>query len=168
MGAKEAVARLLARLDLNPIILHEQPNKGRTVIETFEAYSDVGFAVPLLTPDDIGATKTTPEKLLSRARQNVILELGYFIGRLSRTRVCALYVEGVELPSDIHGVLYVPLDAGGVWRWKLASIRTLCQRLIECNGNNEDFRAISAELQTALSKQIDQMRSQLKGTHQPD
>jgi predicted nucleotide-binding protein len=120
-GTKETVARFLGKLDLNPIILNEQPNKGRTIIEKFKEHSDVGFAVALLTPDDIGAPKSSPDKLTPRARQNVILELGYFIGKLSRARVCGLYVEGVELPSDIHGVLYVPLDSAGAWRWKLAS-----------------------------------------------
>lgn len=120
-GTKETVARLLGKLGLNPIILHEQPNKGRTVIEKFEAHSDVGFAVALLTPDDLGGPKSSPDKLNSRARQNVILEMGYFIGKLGRARVCALYIEGVEIPSDIHGVLYVPLDSTGAWRWKLAN-----------------------------------------------
>lgn len=114
----QTVARFLERLDLQPIILHEQPNLGRTVIEKFEAHADVGFAVVLLTPDDLGMLASA-EKLNPRARQNVILELGYFIGRLGRARVCALYVEGVEIPSDIHGVLYVPYDSG--WRLKLAN-----------------------------------------------
>jgi predicted nucleotide-binding protein len=118
---KETVARFLEKLDLNPVILHERPNQGKTVIEKFEAHSDVGFAVVLLTPDDVGALASSPEKLNSRARQNVILELGYFIGKLSRARVCALYREGVEIPSDIHGVLYVPYDEGGGWRLKLAN-----------------------------------------------
>jgi predicted nucleotide-binding protein len=116
----ESVARFLEKLDLHPIILHEQPNMGRTVIEKFEAHADVGFAVVLLTRDDIGGL-ASGGKLEPRARQNVILELGYFIGRLGRSRVCALYVEGVEIPSDFHGVVYVPYDAAGGWRLKLAS-----------------------------------------------
>jgi predicted nucleotide-binding protein len=116
----ETVARFLEKLDLHPIILHEQPSMGRTVIEKFEAHADVGFAVVLLTPDDMGGLAAGGE-LRPRARQNVILELGYFIGRLSRARVCALYVEGVEIPSDIHGVVYVPYDAAGGWRLKLAN-----------------------------------------------
>jgi predicted nucleotide-binding protein len=115
---KESAARFLEKLDLHPIILHEQPNKGRTVIEKFEAHSDVGFAVVLLTPDDV--CRESPEQITRRARQNVILELGYFIGKLSRARVCALYREGVELPSDIHGVLYIPYDEGNGWRLQLA------------------------------------------------
>jgi predicted nucleotide-binding protein len=119
-AAKEAVARFLEKLDLHPIILHEKPNMGRTVIEKFEAHSDVGFAVVLLTPDDEGGPALSGRQL-KRARQNVILELGYFIGKLGRARVCALYKEGVEIPSDIHGVLYVPYDASNGWRLKLAN-----------------------------------------------
>ena len=116
----ESAARFLEKLDLHPIILHEQPSMGRTVIEKFEAHADVGFGVVLLTPDDIGGL-ASGGKLEPRARQNVILELGYFIGRLGRSRVCALYVEGVEIPSDIHGVVYILYDAAGGWRLKLAS-----------------------------------------------
>lgn len=78
--AKETVARFLQRLGLEPIILHEQANEGRTVIEKIEIFSDVGFAVVLLTPDDLGAEKADPVKLKARARQNVVLELGYFSG----------------------------------------------------------------------------------------
>lgn len=124
---KESVARFLERLRLEPIILHEQANSGRTIIEKFEAFSDVGFAIVLLTPDDIGASSSAPKELKPRARQNVILELGYFMGRLSRYRVCALYKQGVEIPSDYQGVLYVELDSAGAWRTKLA------QELVEAN-----------------------------------
>lgn len=75
-AAKEATARFLEKLDLQPIILHEQASGGRTIIEKFEKYSgDVGFAVVLLTPDDLGAAQKEPEKLQPRARQNVVLEL---------------------------------------------------------------------------------------------
>ncbi len=119
-AVRESVARFLERLELQPVILHEQPNKGRTIIEKFEAHSDVGFAVVLLTADDMG-TLASEDHLRPRARQNVILELGYFIGKLGRARVCAVYVEGVELPSDIHGILYVPYDNSNGWRLKLAN-----------------------------------------------
>lgn len=118
--AKEKVARFLDRLRLEPIILHEQANEGRTVIEKFEVHADVGFAVVLLTPDDVGAPASEPKDLKSRARQNVVLELGYFLAKLKRNRVCALYKKGVEIPSDYQGVLYVELDSAGGWSIKLA------------------------------------------------
>jgi len=114
---RESVARLITQLDLDPIILHEQPNKGRTIIEKFVEYSDVGFAVVILTADDRGGkSDERPESYAPRARQNVILELGFFLGRLGRERVCALYEDGVEIPSDYEGVLFVPLDKAGAWR----------------------------------------------------
>lgn len=118
--SKESTARFIERLGLEPIILHEQASSGRTVIEKFEVYSDVGFAVVLLTPDDVGGLATEPTNLTGRARQNVILELGYFLGRLTRRRVVALYKKGVEMPSDYQGVLYVEHDTAGSWRTKLA------------------------------------------------
>jgi predicted nucleotide-binding protein len=88
----------------HPIVLHEQASRGKTVIEQFEAHADVEFAVVLLTGNDVGAAKSEPAKLQPRARQNVILELGCFTGRIGRDRVCALYENGVELPSDYDGV----------------------------------------------------------------
>lgn len=120
-GALHHTARYLESLDLVPIILHEQPSAGRTIIEKFVDYSDVGFAVVLLTPDDRGGLAEAPiEEQQLRARQNVILELGYFLGKLGRSRVCALYSKGVEVPSDYSGVLFVPLDESGGWRLTLA------------------------------------------------
>ncbi len=118
--AKESVARFLERLGLETVILHERPDRGRTIIEKFEAHVEVGYAVILLTADDLGGVREEDPTLTARARQNVILELGYFLGALGRTRVCALREEGVEVPSDLSGVLYVPLDPGGAWKLRLA------------------------------------------------
>jgi predicted nucleotide-binding protein len=118
---KNAVARLLEKLELQPVILHEQPNKGRTIIEKFLDYADVAFAVVLLTPDDLGGMVAgDPSKFKPRARQNVILELGFFLGKLTRQRVAAIYSDGVELPSDYSGVLFIPYDAGGAWQYQIA------------------------------------------------
>jgi predicted nucleotide-binding protein len=117
----QLVAQFLRKLDQAVVVLREQPNQGRTIIEKIEDYSDVGFAVVLLTPDDRGGPASAPPgKQRMRARQNVLLELGYFLGRLSRSRVCALYAHGVEIPSDYSGVLYVELDPDGGWRLELA------------------------------------------------
>lgn len=116
-GVREAVARFIAALGFQPIILHERANEGRTVIEKVEAHGDVGFAVVLLTPDDEGCAKG--EAPAPRARQNVVLELGYFIGRLGRNRVCALKRGEVEIPSDFGGVVYETFDASGGWKQAL-------------------------------------------------
>jgi predicted nucleotide-binding protein len=117
-GPRYAVARFLEKAGFEAVILSEQPNQGRTIIEKFEAHADVGFAVILLTPDDEGSARG--KDLQPRARQNVILELGYFIGRLGRDRVCALRSAGLEIPSDILGVIWTEYDKNGGWRTGLA------------------------------------------------
>lgn len=139
---------LLEEVGLNPIILHEQPSKGMTLIEKLEKYSDVGFAFIILTPDDLGLSKKELAKIFSpamhinepnmeeimkflidadrkdmvylligemerlkdRARQNVVLEFGYFIGKLGRGNVCCLYKGIIELPSDMGGICYVHFE----------------------------------------------------------
>jgi predicted nucleotide-binding protein len=132
-AAKEAVARVLSQLDLKPIILNEKADAGLTIIEKFEKHANVAFAVILLTPDDIGCAKKKPEQRKPRARQNVILEFGYFLGKLGRGKVCALYKEGVELPSDLYGILYVSMDASGAWKFRLA--KELAQAGIKVDSN---------------------------------
>jgi predicted nucleotide-binding protein len=119
-AAKEQAARFIERIGLNAIILHERPNAGATIIEKFEHFSEVSFAVVILTDDDLGCCKSDQGNLQPRARQNVIFELGYFIAKLGRRRVCALYSNNVELPSDISGVAYLQLDDAGAWKLKLA------------------------------------------------
>ncbi|HEU5408470.1 MAG TPA: nucleotide-binding protein, partial [Nitrospira sp.] len=117
--AKRTVASFLKNLNLEPIILHEQPNKSRTIIEKFEQHTDVAFAVVLLTPDDFGGSVSTRRKTKLRARQNVVFEFGYFVGKLGRKRVCALMAGKIEKPSDIDGVLYIPFEADGEWQIEL-------------------------------------------------
>jgi len=118
--AKQTVARCLEKLELEAIVLREQPSQGRTIIEKFEDHADVGFVVVLLTPDDVGAAKDDRSSLQLRARQNVVFEMGFFSGKLGRQRVCALHKGGVEIPSDFAGVVWVPMDPGGAWRFELA------------------------------------------------
>lgn len=155
---KNEVEDFLKSLNLEPIILHKQADLGKTIIEKVEFYSDVGFAIILLTADDFGGLppsknyemlrsyaktpgqfqylskdntlKITAEfiefikeivnQLNPRARQNVIFEFGYFIGKLGRGKVAALCEEKIERPSDIDGLLYTPLDELGEWKKKLA------------------------------------------------
>jgi predicted nucleotide-binding protein len=119
-AAKEAAARFVEKLGLHAIILHEQTNEGRTVIEKFERHADVRFAVVLLTPDDVGTSACGRDNGRPRARQNVLFELGYFVGRLGRQKVCMLVKGDIEIPSDYGGVLYVRMDKEGMWRVLLA------------------------------------------------
>lgn len=132
--AREAVARFVSTMGFTPIILHEQANRGRTVIEKVEANSDVGFAVVLLTPDDVGKAKNN-EFLEPRVRQNVLLELGYFIGRLGREHVCALKRGEVEIPSDFAGIVWETMDTGPGWKHALG-------RELEAAGHDIDWNKV--------------------------
>lgn len=121
-GAMKAeVARTVQLLTgRNPVILHEKPNRGRTLIEKFEGHAaEAGFVVVLATADDLGRARTA-EANRPRARQNVVFEWGFFVGALGRDKVAVLYEDGVELPSDIVGVAYIPLRGGGEWKHELA------------------------------------------------
>ena len=118
-SVKQATARTLSKLGLEPIILHEKPDGGKTIIEKFEENSSkIGFAIILLTNDDEGKAKTETD-LKARARQNVIFEMGYFIGKLGRDRVFLLLEEGVEKPGDLDGIVYTPMDSHEGWKLKL-------------------------------------------------
>lgn len=132
--ARETVARFVEKIGLVAIILHEQANKGRTVIEKVEANSDVGFAIVLLTPDDVGRSVASDE-LEPRARQNVLLELGYFIGQLGREKVCALKKGTLEIPSDFAGVVWENMDDAGGWKHALA-------RELEASGQAIDWNQV--------------------------
>lgn len=106
-----------------PIILHQEPNGGRVLIEKLEdSAASVGYAIVLLTGDDVGranALESADDR--PRARQNVVFEMGFFFGLIGRRRVAVLYEEGLEHPSDINGLVYVALDAAGAWKGKIAS-----------------------------------------------
>ena len=124
-GTKETVARYLSKLGLDPVILHEQPDKGRTIIEKFEQHSDVACAVVILSPDDEAWLKNEPSVVEGRARQNVIFEMGFFVGRLGRNRTFALLLKGVTKPSDVDGLLYIPMHGSDDDTWKLLLLREL-------------------------------------------
>jgi predicted nucleotide-binding protein len=109
--------------ELDPVILHDEPSMGRTIIEKFEAVGGgAAFAVVLLTSDDIGRSAEAEDDapFEERARQNVVLELGFFVGSLGRSRVAVLYESGVTKPSDIDGLVYIPYDDQGAWTVLLA------------------------------------------------
>lgn len=119
-GTKHEVARYLEQLGLEVTILHERPNKGRTLISKFsEEAAGISFAVVLMTPDDVGGLARKGRKR-PRARQNVVFELGYFIGKLGPEHVCALVAGEVERPSDFEAVVFEKFDSRGAWRSALA------------------------------------------------
>lgn len=117
--AKTEAARFIEKLGFSAIILHEQASSGKTIIEKIEAHTNVGFAIVLYTPCDIGglAGEKAPK---SRARQNVVFEHGYLISKLGRKNVCALVKGDIEIPNDVSGLVYVPLDSHGAWHLSVA------------------------------------------------
>jgi predicted nucleotide-binding protein len=121
---KNTVARYIDNLGLTPVVLHEQANKGRTIIEKFVDFSNVSFAIVLITYDDLGCDKEiykSKKNLEYRARQNVIFELGFFVGKLGREKVCVLYEKDVVFPSDYKGVIYYSFQDD----WKLEIAKEL-------------------------------------------
>lgn len=116
---KQSVARLIEKQGIEAIILSEKANKGKTIIEKLEENSDVGCAICLFTPDDTGkANRETDYK--ARARQNVVLEAGFFMGKLGREHVVYLASSELELPSDLQGVVYVDKDS-----WQFSVLKEL-------------------------------------------
>lgn len=117
--AKLEVARFIEKIGFEPIILHEQPSGSKTIIEKIEAYSDVGFGVVIYTPCDVGAKSSEKNSLQGRARQNVVFEHGFLIGKLGRSNVCPLVKGNLETPNDISGIVYTSMDTAN-WQLELA------------------------------------------------
>lgn len=117
--SKLSVARFIEKLGLTAIILHEQASGGRTIIEKIEENTNVGFAIVLYTPCDVGGLANEQSQKY-RARQNVVFEHGYLVAKLGRSNVCALVKGQVEVPSDISGIVYVPLDEASAWHISVA------------------------------------------------
>lgn len=124
--AKQAVARFVENLGLKAIILSEQASAGNTIIEKIEANSNVGFAIVLYTPCDLGRSKEEEDPLKPRARQNVVFEHGYLIGKIGRENVCALVKGDIETPNDISGVVYIKMEGEKEWKYKVADEMKAC------------------------------------------
>jgi predicted nucleotide-binding protein len=118
--AKTKAARFVEKLGLEAIILHEQVSSSKTIIEKIEEYSNVGFGIVLYTPCDIGGKQSSSPALKARARQNVVFEHGFLIGKIGRGKVCALVKGDIETPNDISGVVYVNMDDSDAWCFKIA------------------------------------------------
>lgn len=117
--AKQEVARFIEKLGLEAIILHEQVSRSHTIIEKIEEYSNVGYAVVIYTPCDEGRLKGEKE-FNSRARQNVVFEHGFLMGKIGRKNVYALVKGDIETPNDISGVVYENMDSNGAWKLSIA------------------------------------------------
>lgn len=131
--AKQAVARFVENLGLKAIILSEQASAGNTIIEKIEANSNVGFAIVLYTPCDLGRSKEEEDPLKPRARQNVVFEHGYLIGKIGRENVCALVKGDIEKPNDISGVVYIKMEGEKEWKYKVADEMKACGYDVDLN-----------------------------------
>lgn len=140
---KQSVARVVGQMGLNPIILHEQPNGGKTIIEKFESNADsINFAIILLSGDDLAASvcdlngvenEELRQRLEKRARQNVVFEMGYFVGKLGRNNVFFLLQDGVTKPGDLDGIVYTAYDAAHAWRFELVKELKTCGYDVDAN-----------------------------------
>ena len=151
----DSVKAFLNGLGLIPIILSEQPGKGRTIIKKFEDHARVKYAVALLTPDDRAFPNETGDEKELRARQNVIFEMGFFVGLLGRQRVAALLLGEIQIPSDYAGVEYIKLSES-TWKRKLYQ---------ELHAAGFDVRAEDSELDACEGFAISEAAK--KGTYIP-
>ncbi|MCD8436016.1 nucleotide-binding protein [Tenacibaculum dicentrarchi] len=133
--AKIKTARFVEKIGFEAIILHEQASSSMSIIEKIEEYSNVGFGIILYTPCDIGSKQTNKLELKSRARQNVVFEHGFLIGKIKRENVCALVKGNVELPNDISGVVYIQMDNENSWKYTIA-------KEMKASGYNIDMNKI--------------------------
>lgn len=118
-AAKLKVESFIKSLGLIPVVLHRESNQGQTVIEKLESNSNVGYAIILYTACDLGGLNDSNNVMKPRARQNVVFEHGYFTAKLGRNRVCPLVEGDVEIPNDLSGIVYVPLDEYDGWHNKI-------------------------------------------------
>ena len=132
-AAQQAAARFIEKIGLEAIILHEQASSGKTIIEKIEANSNVGFAIVLYTPCDLGASQKQKDQLKPRARQNVVFEHGYLIGKIGRKNVCALVKGDIETPNDISGIVYIKMDERGGWMYTVGKEMQACGYEVDLN-----------------------------------
>lgn len=122
---KKAINEALTKLRLVPLILCEEPSQGRKIVERFDDYADVSFAIVLLSPDDFVYSKNEPPgKRKLKSRQDVVFDLGFLLGKLGKDNVLVFFreYEGFEIP-DFEGIKLAAFDNRG--SWKLSLIREL-------------------------------------------
>jgi len=119
-AARESVLKFIGQLGLRVLTLQEQPDGGRNIVERFGELSNTQFAIILFTPDEIAVSRERSKERQVRVSQHVMFEFGYVVAKLGHRRVCALYDEGVEIPSEVSGVVSIPMDFRGGWRLLVA------------------------------------------------
>ncbi|MGE5253913.1 MAG: TIR domain-containing protein, partial [Planctomycetaceae bacterium] len=119
--------------NLEPFFPDDAASQGMSLPEKYKSYEDAAFAIILLTGDDMGYPQEEPEEPKPRPAQNVIFEVGFLMGRLDPIRVCALYEEGLDLPSEFKGSILIPYDEGGLWKLMVARALKMAQVEVDLN-----------------------------------
>jgi predicted nucleotide-binding protein len=130
---KAIVASFLTKLGLEPVIPHGEPSSGINLVEKIGKSPNVTFAIILLTADDYGYPKGRPEESKPRPKQDVIFELGFLIGRIGQNLVCALCEEGLDLPPEYKGNVFIPYDPGGLWKLLIARAMKMANVHLDMN-----------------------------------
>lgn len=132
--ALREVCNELVNFGVRAVVLSQLEGSAQSLLQKFFSTSkEARFAIVLLTSDDFGASRVQYEAegvadraLQFRARQNVILKLGFFYGYLGWEKVFVLLKKSVkvfpnfERPSDLDGAIFDPIDESGKWKISLA------------------------------------------------
>lgn len=115
------IENFIRSIGLEPIVLFKETDTGDTIIEKIEKNVEKSlYGIVLYTSCDSGYPHDRPELVKPRARQNVVFEHGYLLGKLGRNHVCALVEnDDIEKPGDISGVVYKKYDDNGLWKFEI-------------------------------------------------
>jgi len=133
---KQAVTNALTKLRLVPIVMCEEPSQGRKIVERFQDYADIGFAVVLLSPDDFAYSKDeSPTKRKLRPRQDVVFELGFLLGKLGKGNLLVFCREFIDFegPTDFEGMKVTAFDDRDSWKFALMRELTDCGYNVDAN-----------------------------------
>ncbi|MBN1869378.1 MAG: nucleotide-binding protein [Candidatus Omnitrophica bacterium] len=116
------VVSLIRQLGIDPVLMQDKNNKSVPVAQFFTEHKDISFVIAILSADDwVYPKNAKPNDALLYADQGVVFHLGFWIGRLGRNRVFALYYDqrSFRWPTEHFDVIYTPLDKNGSWKKEL-------------------------------------------------
>ena len=102
------VKLLVTQLGLKPILISNEPDKGRSIFGKIkDSVNKCCYSIVLWTPDDVGSLATETEKIQFRARENVLIELGYVVAKLGEENVTIIKKGNPNIPTDIQGLALI-------------------------------------------------------------
>ena len=122
LGILAEVEAFVLKANKRPIVLKDQSRPGKNLLDELIQHSKgVQFAIVILSADDVARAEGEPQdQLRYRGRQNAVFEFGFLVRQLGKSKVFVLHEQGVEMPSDYGGVIYIPYDTTGAWKGLLA------------------------------------------------